>query len=228
MCFHLVDLPICMVPVLLGTEALDPLHHDSSVPGAVKDRDVSCLRHMIPEAPEIVMGFFHIVRRCCRTDLISAGIKMARQTFDRSSLSGGIPALKAKDHRDPQTVEFSVEHFQPFLELVQFFPVFRLLKTLCQVRFCKDPFFISVRRNRFLKDLRLFSRPFFLKCLFQNICHRLYDHQSRPALFLRVDHIPGRIRHIRSPDHLIAELFIFSVMGISRKFFLCDAPCGIL
>ena len=57
MCFHLVDLPICMVPVLLGTEALDPLHHDSSVPGAVKDRDVSCLRHMIPESPEIVMDF---------------------------------------------------------------------------------------------------------------------------------------------------------------------------
>ena len=59
---------------------------------------------------------------------------MARQTFDRSSLSGGVPALKAKDHRDPQTVEFSVEHFPPFLELVQFFPVFRLLKALCQVR----------------------------------------------------------------------------------------------
>ena len=42
---------------------------------------------------------------------------MARQTFDRPSLSGGVPALKAKDHRDPQTVEFPVEHFQPFLEL---------------------------------------------------------------------------------------------------------------
>ena len=102
------------------------------------------------------MGFFHIVRGRCRADLISAGIKMARQTFDRSSLSGGIPALKAKDHRDPQTVEFSVEHFQPFLELVQFFPVFRLLKTLCQVRFCKDPFFISVRRVPYLLVLRKF------------------------------------------------------------------------
>ena len=57
---------------------------------------------------------------------------------------------------DPQTVEFSVEHFQPFLELVQFFPVFRLLKALCQVRFCKDPFFISVRRVPYLLVLRKF------------------------------------------------------------------------
>ena len=226
--FHLVDLPVGMMPVCLGAESLDPLHHDSSVPGPVEDRDMSGLRHIVPESPEIVVGFFQVIRGCRRADLVTSRVEVACQTLDRAAFSSRIPSLESQYHRDPQTIEFPVERLQAFLELCQFFPVLCLLEALRKIRFCKNPFFIPVRRERSFKKFRLFSCPFFLKRLFQNIRHRLYHCKGRFRLILRIDHIPGCVRHIGPADHLVADLFVFSVVGVPLTLFFCHAPCGIL
>ena len=182
---HLIDLLISALPVLFPAKALNPLHHNPPVPGSVKNGNMTCLWHMIPETPQIMVLFFDIIGRGCGTHLVSSGIQMAGQTPDCSALSPCIPAFKAENHRNSQPVQLTVKQLQLFLKPVNFFFVglpghrFRQVNTrensvLVPAVFC----LIFHRLQRLLcRLLFLFLQPLllrpFLQSILQSLCHCL-------------------------------------------------------
>ena len=130
---HIVDLLVGPVPFGLRTEVLDPFHHDASIPGAVENRNVAVLRHIVPEPPEIVVGFFDAAWRSRRADLIASWIQMAREPADRAALSGRVPSLKAKHHGDSQPVKLAMEHGKLFLELVKLLLILLPFQAFAQI-----------------------------------------------------------------------------------------------
>ena len=70
-----------------------------------------------------------------------AGIEVACQTLDRAAFSSRIPSLKSQDHRDPQTIEFPVEH-SPGVSgaLSSFFRYSASLRRFVRSAFARIPF----------------------------------------------------------------------------------------
>src|SRR6202008_1140075 len=60
--FHPVDFTICTPPLRFGTKSFYPLDQNTPVPAPIKNSDMPRLWHLRPEAPKIVMRFFHVIR----------------------------------------------------------------------------------------------------------------------------------------------------------------------
>ena len=116
---HIIDLFVGTLPLLLRTESFNPLHHDPSIPGAVKDGDMACLWHTVPEPPQIVVDLLNVIGSRCWIHPVAPGIQIAGQTFDGSALASGIPSLKTDDNRNSEAVKFAVKLCQSLLKLFQ-------------------------------------------------------------------------------------------------------------
>ena len=92
-----VDFGISPGPFGVGGKALDPFHHYAPIPGAVENREVPWGGRLIPEAPQVVAGFFFGGRRGYRVDLIVRYIHQPAETANRTALARGIGALEGED-----------------------------------------------------------------------------------------------------------------------------------
>ena len=119
-----VDLIVSSLPVVFTAEALQALHHDASVPGAVKDGDMSVLGQPCPESPQEMPGLFMRLRAGDRLDDITSWIQCRCDTLDVAALAGGIPALVGDDDRDLLAIEFVVQVAQLLLKPVQLLVIF--------------------------------------------------------------------------------------------------------
>ncbi len=72
--FKFVDFPIGAFPVRLAAEALNPLHEDAAIPGAIEDCNVAALREPLIEAPEEVAALFFGCGTRNRQHSIAAGV----------------------------------------------------------------------------------------------------------------------------------------------------------
>ena len=119
-----IDLIIGALPVVLRAEALQPLDHDASVPGAVKNADVAAAGQTRPEAPEILAVFLVRLRRGDGHYVEAARVQRLGDAADIAALARGVPALVAEYDRDLLAVDDVVQLGQPLLQLFEFFFVF--------------------------------------------------------------------------------------------------------
>ena len=119
-----IHLVIGALPVILAAEAFNALHHDASVPGAVKDRDVAVLGKPVPEPPKEVPGLLVGFRAGDGMHFIAAGIQSAGDPLDIAALAGCVPALIGNNDRDLLAVEFIVQIPQFLLQTIQLLVVF--------------------------------------------------------------------------------------------------------
>ena len=96
-------------PVVFAAESFQTFHHDTAIPGAVKNCDMTVLWKSRPETPQIMAGFFVWFRAGDRMHLVSAWIKCTCDSLDISTLAGSIPSFVCDDHRDPFAVETVME-----------------------------------------------------------------------------------------------------------------------
>src|SRR6202035_3287660 len=90
---ELVDLAVGPSPFLGSRKAFDALYQHAAIPGPVKRDDLRFLRQAAPEALEVVLGAFVLVRRGDRVDLETAWIKRPAKAANDAALAGGIPSL---------------------------------------------------------------------------------------------------------------------------------------
>ena len=151
--FHIVHLLISPLPLLLRTEALNPLHHDPAVPGPVKDGDMACPGQPGPEAPQIMAGFLVGLGAGDRMHLIPSGIQSFCDTLNISALACRIPALIANNHRHPLAVQtvmqlskLALQCFQLRLVLIRLY--FFIQGNLRKLRHFHQRKMILQKRNR--------------------------------------------------------------------------------
>ena len=234
--FHLVDLLVCALPLFITAEALDPLHHHPAVPGAVKYRNVACLRHMIPETPHIMVLLLNVIGRSGGTHLITPRVQMTGQTFDCAAFSSCIPALEAQHHRDSPAVDLTVQHFQLFLKVVYLLLVFFTGQVLRQIHTGKNAVLIPAVGfpcRRLLCSLctgrSLRCDPGGLLCQrrLQGLCHGLQYLHGGVILVRRLNDIPGCILCISLFQHFLVEQQITVVLLISLPVVLRHSPGGL-
>ena len=92
-----VDFGISAGPFGVGGEAFDAFDHDTAVPRAVENREMPRGGRLVPEAPEVVTGFFFGRRGGCRVDLIVSGVDHPAESADGAALTRGVGALKGDD-----------------------------------------------------------------------------------------------------------------------------------
>ena len=103
--FEFIHLIIGTLPVIFTAKSLKTFYHDTSIPCAVKNRDVSVLRKSCPESPEIMPCFFMRLRTCDRLHLISSRIQRTGDSLDVSALSGSIPSFIGNNYRHTFAVQ---------------------------------------------------------------------------------------------------------------------------
>lgn len=130
--FEFVYFIIGSLPVVGTAEALNPFHHNPSVPCAVKNGYMAGFRQPCPETPEIMPGLFMGLRTGDGVDFKAPGIQRSGNPLDISPFSCGIPAFIGNNQRNSFTVKSVVKLTQPFLKLIQFLLVFRLLHSFIQ------------------------------------------------------------------------------------------------
>src|SRR5210317_1998826 len=87
---HLIDLTIGPFPVLFGAKTLNSFHQYPAIPGTVKDGDMARLGKFVPKTPEIMLGFFHIIRGGRGNHFITTGIHLLGQPTNITPFTGGI------------------------------------------------------------------------------------------------------------------------------------------
>ena len=113
--FHLVDLAVRALPLLLRGKSLHALDQNAPVPRPVKNGKMPGLGHFDPEPPQVVVGEFDVIRRGDGDHLVAAWIHPPHQAFDIAPFAGGVPALVHDDHGLPLPINVVFEFPQPFL-----------------------------------------------------------------------------------------------------------------
>ena len=121
--FKFVDLIVGAHPVIFTAKSLQTLHHHSSVPGAVKNSDMSCFRQSRPETPQVMSCFLMRFRACDRMNFVTARIKCSCNPLDVAAFSRCIPTLISDDDRYFFPVKTVVQFSKPILQFFQFFAV---------------------------------------------------------------------------------------------------------
>ena len=173
---------------------------------SVEDRGMSAFGKLFQNLQR-VGGIFLGHRGCRRTNLVTSRVEVACQTLDRAAFSIRIHSSNPQYHRDPQTIEF--RGASPGVSgLCQFFRYSASsLRLFVRSAFARI-LFIPVRRGGASK-FRLFSCPFFSSAFSRTSATVFITVRGRFRLILRIDHIPGCVRHIGPADHLVADLLYF-------------------
>ena len=94
---EIVDFLVGAHPFSLAREALDALDQDSAVPAAIVDREAPEPRQVTPEAPQVVMRAFLVVRCGNRDHAILTGVERLHDAADHAAFAGGVPPLEQQD-----------------------------------------------------------------------------------------------------------------------------------
>ena len=235
---HLVHLRIGALPLLFRAEALDALHHDAAVPGAVKDRQMSGLRDLLPETPQIMVGALDVVRRCRGADLVASGIDRFGNALDSAALAAGIPALEGQHHRKTQTVHLIVQIAHLLLQLLEFLLIFFSRQGLREVHAGQHA--RAERRIVFLRlclygllrlrapglgfFLRLQLRLFVIRCLLKGQGRRGQDLRRRVVTVRGFHDGPGRVGLIRTDQQPVVGVQPLVILLVLLPVPVGDAP----
>src|SRR5512136_2957583 len=115
----LVDLLVSSPPFAFFGKALYPFHKHPAIPASIEDCYVSCLRELLPEAPEVMMSFLCGVGSCNGDHFVSPGVQFLGQPLDISSFSGSIPAFVDHDYAYALAVALELQFPQSFLQGIQ-------------------------------------------------------------------------------------------------------------
>src|SRR6516165_9534933 len=116
---HTVDLPVGAPPLDLRAEPFHALDQHAAIPCPVKDGDVPGLGHLRPEAPQVMMSLFDVIRGGDRHNLVPPRIEVLRQTADVASFAGGVPPLVSNDDGYASKVELVLQFAYDCLGFLQ-------------------------------------------------------------------------------------------------------------
>lgn len=119
--FKFIDFGVCTLPVIFLAEAFQTLYHHPSIPGAVKQDDVSAFGQILPESPQIVAGKLIRFWSSDRDYLITARVQSTGNAFDVAAFSSGVPTFIGKDYRNLPTVDLVMQLRKLFLIEFQLF-----------------------------------------------------------------------------------------------------------
>ena len=209
---HILDFIVGTLPFLRFGKAFDALHHNTSVPGAVKNRYGAGLRQSGPEAPLIMELLFYNVRRRNRMHMEAQRVQCRRQSADSAALAGSIPALKADDYRNLRLEHFNLQLCQLFLILVELFLIFFLGKLLVGVN--RAQHIVGCRST--LIGSRLGRH---LHSLFDSIGNLGENLQTCAARIIVGNQMPGSVYRIGSLQHffVMRQKFIVIFAFINRR-----------
>ena len=135
---EVVDLAIGPQPIGVRSEALDALHENPSVPGAVEDGKVARARQMTPEPPEVGARLLLVGRRRDGNDPVEAGVERRHHPPDRPALSGRVDPLENQDHGPVLHLPVPRQQVEPSLEALERLAVFPARQPPGQVERAKD------------------------------------------------------------------------------------------
>ena len=115
---ELIHFIIGTFPVIFTAKAFQAFYHHTSVPGPVKNRNMSVLGKPGPESPQIMSRLLMRLRACNRTNLIASRIKCFRDPLYISALSCCIPAFIRNDDRYLFAVKTVVQIPELMLQLL--------------------------------------------------------------------------------------------------------------
>src|SRR5271166_6272060 len=97
--FEGVDLLVGALPFRFAGESFHSLHQHATIPGAIKNGDLSALRQSSPEAIQVMPGSVFALRRADGINDVAAGIKLFGDALDRTALARSIPTFEGDDDR---------------------------------------------------------------------------------------------------------------------------------
>ena len=115
---ELIHFIIGTLPVIFTAKAFQTLYHHASVPGPVKNRNMSVLGKPGPESPQIMSRLLMRLWAGNWTNLIASRIESFRDPLDVSALSCRIPAFIRNDNRYLFAVKTVVQIPELMLQLL--------------------------------------------------------------------------------------------------------------
>ena len=210
---HILDFIVGTLPFLRLCKALYALHHDASIPGAVKNSDIARRRQMKPKAPLIMELLLDHVRRCHGVYSKAQRVKRSRQTADSTALACCIPALKADDYRYLLLEHFNLQLRQLLLVLIELLLIFLLRQHLIRINLAQNIVVRGRTHRRSSLGLRRMDSVF-------NSFYQSREHvNTRTASILSGNQMPRSIDLIRRLQHPLVALQIgrISLALIKRR-----------
>ena len=130
---ELVDFAVRSLPLVGSSEPFDTFYQHSSIPRAVKERDIPGTGQVTPESPQVMLCVLILCWRCDWNHSVSPRIKCWQKPPYRAAFTRGVPAFEDRHtgyfllfRLSTQSIEFTLCSITPLLVVL-------LVESLCEV-----------------------------------------------------------------------------------------------